>query len=187
MKRSKLICKKKEVDLCEQPLSAQTLPPLEVKAQIKTNLQDHHYARDESSSVHSTPKEEFLAQVKEGMDAIASGSLSKIVPARRKAVPLREDFDLIKTYLALCEEYPNAFVNFFHIPSLGSWLGATPEVLIRTKGDRFFTMSLAGSQLAKGDNPLKHAAWTQKEIEEQALVSRYIVNCFKKIRLREYE
>ena len=28
--------------------------------------------------------------------------------------------------------------------------------------------------------------WSQKEIEEQALVSRYIVNCFKKIRVREY-
>ena len=28
---------------------------------------------------------------------------------------------------------------------------------------------------------------TQKEIEEQALVCRYIVDCFKKIRLREYE
>ena len=26
----------------------------------------------------------------------------------------------------------------------------------------------------------------QKEIEEQALVSRYIINCFKKIRLREF-
>ena len=29
-------------------------------------------------------------------------------------------------------------------------------------------------------------AWTQKEIEEQALVCRYIINCFKKIRVREY-
>jgi isochorismate synthase len=29
--------------------------------------------------------------------------------------------------------------------------------------------------------------WTQKEIEEQALVSRYIINCFKAIRLREFE
>jgi isochorismate synthase len=34
---------------------------------------------------------------------------------------------------------------------------------------------------------LKSVAWTQKEIEEQALVCRYIINCFKKIRLREYE
>jgi isochorismate synthase len=48
-------------------------------------------------------------------------------------------------------------------------------------------MALAGTQKARGDNPLKNAAWTQKEIEEQALVSRYIVNCFKKIRLREYQ
>ena len=48
-------------------------------------------------------------------------------------------------------------------------------------------MSLAGTQKATGDNPIKSAAWTQKEIEEQALVSRYIVSCFKKIRLREYE
>ncbi len=30
------------------------------------------------------------------------------------------------------------------------------------------------------------ALWSQKEIEEQALVSRYIIGCFKKIRLREY-
>jgi isochorismate synthase len=48
-------------------------------------------------------------------------------------------------------------------------------------------MSLAGTQPAQCDNPLKSAAWTQKEIEEQALVSRYIVDCFKTIRLREYE
>lgn len=48
-------------------------------------------------------------------------------------------------------------------------------------------MALAGTQPASGENPLKSAAWTQKEIEEQALVCRYIVDCFKKIRLREYE
>ena len=178
---------KNEVDLCERPILSRTSSPLEVKAKIKTNLQDHHHAWGISSPVQSTPKEEFLIQVKKGMEAIASGSLSKIVPARQKSIPLGEEFDLIKTFLALCEEYPSAFVNFFHIPNLGSWIGATPEVLIRTKGHRFFTMSLAGSQMAKGDNPLKHVAWTQKEIEEQALVSRYIVNCFKKIRLREYE
>jgi len=178
---------KKEVEPGGQLSLSPDLTPAEVKAKIETQLQRHHSAPDQSSTVPSTPKAEFLNQVKMGMDAIASGRLLKIVPARRKTIPLGEGFDLIKTYLALCEAYPDAFVNFFHIPGLGSWIGATPEVLIRTKGDRFFTMSLAGSQMAEGDNPLKRAAWTQKEIEEQALVSRYIVNCFKKIRLREYE
>ncbi|HZI24529.1 MAG TPA: chorismate-binding protein, partial [Chryseolinea sp.] len=32
-----------------------------------------------------------------------------------------------------------------------------------------------------------NVAWTQKDIEEQALVERYIISCFKKIRLREYD
>ena len=48
-------------------------------------------------------------------------------------------------------------------------------------------MALAGTQRRDIDKPISDTAWTQKEIEEQALVSRYIINCFKKIRLREYE
>lgn len=137
--------------------------------------------------ISSTSKEDFMDQVKKGIQAIQAGELSKIVPAKRKIIPLGKEFDLVGSFLKLCEAYPNAFVNFFHVPGLGSWIGASPEILIKTKGDQFSTMALAGSQKAIGDNPLKNVAWTQKEIEEQALVGRYIVGCFKKIRLREYE
>ncbi|MFN3760775.1 MAG: chorismate-binding protein [Algoriphagus aquaeductus] len=142
---------------------------------------------DKTNPVHGTEKEAFLQLVNLGIDAISRGELEKIVPARTKKVALPEGFDLARTFLTLLHSYPNSFVNFFHIPQVGTWMGATPEVLIETKGDFFYTMALAGTQPAKGENPMKSAAWTQKEIEEQALVSRYIVDCFKKIRLREYE
>ena len=66
-------------------------------------------------------------------------------------------------------------------------MGATPELLIDVSGDTFKTVSLAGTQKYDPERPLSEVAWTQKEIEEQALVSRYIINCFKKIRLREFE
>lgn len=132
-------------------------------------------------------KEHFIRLVQLGIEAIESGVLEKVVPARTKLIPISEEFDLGKTFQKMLEAYPNSFVNFFHIPQVGSWIGASPEVLIETKGDLFYTMALAGTQPASGDNPLKSAAWTQKEIEEQALVCRYIVDCFKKIRLREYE
>ena len=132
-------------------------------------------------------KPAFLDLVEKGISAIESGQLSKIVPARLKILPLENGFDLATAFKNLLFSYPNAFINFFHLPGIGTWLGASPEVLIQTKGDEFYTMSLAGTQKAKGDNPIKNAAWTQKEIEEQALVSRYIVDCFKKIRLREYD
>ncbi|MFD2037414.1 chorismate-binding protein [Belliella marina] len=132
-------------------------------------------------------KQDFVDLVEKGIHAIRKGELNKIVPAKLKKIELNEGFDLVNSIKSLIQAYPNAFINFFHIPEVGSWLGASPEVLIQTKGEHFSTMSLAGTQKAVGDNPLKNTAWTQKEIEEQALVSRYIVDCFKKIRLREYD
>lgn len=132
-------------------------------------------------------KQDFIKLVEKGIEEIKAGGLHKIVPAKLKKIELNEQFVLVKSIKSLIAAYPNAFVNFFHIPKVGSWLGATPEVLIQTKGDQFSTMSLAGTQKVLGGNPLKNIAWTQKEIEEQALVSRYIVDCFKKIRLREYD
>ncbi len=141
----------------------------------------------QSYAGQSPEKEHFLRLVAKGIEAIEAGSLEKIVAARTKLIPIPAEFDLGKTLAKLLSRYPHSFVNFFHLPGIGTWIGASPEILIETKGDYFHTMSLAGTQPAQGDNPLKSAAWTQKEIEEQALVSRYIVDCFKTIRLREYE
>ncbi|WP_114749109.1 chorismate-binding protein [Pleomorphovibrio marinus] len=141
----------------------------------------------QSGNHNITRKADFLKTVNKGVEAIEKGELFKVVPAKVKSAELPGHFDLVATLLHLFEAYPNSFVNFFHIPQVGTWVGATPEVLIQTKENFFYTMSLAGTQKAKGDNPIKTAGWTQKEIEEQAMVSRYIVNCFKKIRLREYD
>jgi isochorismate synthase len=67
-------------------------------------------------------------------------------------------------------------------------MGASPEILISVdKHEVFRTVALAGTQSNLPEVPLSQVAWTQKEIEEQALVSRYIINCFKQIRLREFE
>jgi len=69
----------------------------------------------------------------------------------------------------------------------GTWLGASPELLVSVANNKFKTVALAGTLPYLPDVNIKSVAWTQKEIEEQALVCRYIISCFKKIRLREYE
>jgi isochorismate synthase len=164
--------------------SRESLPAPELKKQIGTQLGK---LPRQANSAAGQEKEHFLDLVAKGIQAIEAGTLEKIVAARTKMIPLPTEFDLGKTLAKLLASYPHSFVNFFHLPGIGTCMGASPEVLIETKGDYFYTMSLAGTQPAQGDNPLKSAAWTQKEIEEQALVSRYIVDCFKTIRLREYE
>lgn len=166
--------------------SSDELSTQSIKKSIKTLLG----AKSEESSFEnaaSDDKTHFTQLVEKGIQAIQAGVMEKVVPARTKLVKVSQDFDLGHSFLKMIQLYPNSFVNFFHIPTIGTWIGASPETLIKTKDDQFFTMALAGTQKASGDNPLKTAAWTQKEIEEQALVCRYIVDCFKKIRLREYE
>ncbi|MEP1085911.1 MAG: chorismate-binding protein [Algoriphagus sp.] len=181
----------------DQPLEEDELPEwakIQLKNQEKLTseaiselLCKQTFTNKAKASKLSEDKEHFTKLVRKGIRAIQANHLGKVVPARTKTIPIPSNFNLGNTVVSLMNSYPNAFINFFHLPKVGTWIGASPETLIETKGDIFTTMSLAGTQKASGDNPLKSVAWTQKEIEEQALVSRYIVSCFKKIRLREYE
>ena len=144
------------------------------------------YPTLENALAEDTSKGNFTHTVTDAIAAIEQGHFHKVVPSRQKQVPLPSDFDLADTFQQLCERYPTAFVSLFSIPGVGTWLGASPETLVHTQDNIFRTMALAGTQVGQGQHP-REAIWRQKEIEEQAMVSRYIINCFKKIRLREFE
>lgn len=133
-------------------------------------------------------KHRYIQLVQRGKEAIQRGELLKIALSRSREVSLPADFDALQMFDRLCRIYPNAFVSFVSIPGVGRWMGASPETLISMDRKGVFrTVALAGTQVLQPDSSEKDARWTHKEIEEQALVSRYIVNCFKNIRLREYE
>ncbi len=126
--------------------------------------------------------------VQKSIEAIQQKQFQKVVLSRQKQIEYPENFDLWNAYQNLCKQYPNAFCYIFHIPQVGIWMGASPEILISTdKNNIFRTVALAGTQKYNANIPLNQISWGQKEIEEQAMVSRYIINCFKKIRLREFE
>ncbi|MBL7843182.1 MAG: chorismate-binding protein [Cyclobacteriaceae bacterium] len=130
---------------------------------------------------------DFIELVRHAINQIEHGYAEKIVPSRVKAVELSPAFDVQDAFLRLENSYPNALVSFVYTPKHGAWLGASPEILVSVQKNIFRTVALAGTQAHTTGMNLKQVAWTQKEIEEQALVSRYIINCFKKIRLREFE
>jgi len=133
-------------------------------------------------------KENFEHFVKKCIDQIEAGGFEKIVPSRVKRVELNDSFDVIEAFQKLCLAYPNAMISFVSTPEAGAWMGASPELLVSVENKTSFkTVALAGTKMFEEGTNLKQVAWTQKEIEEQALVSRYIINNFKKIRLREFE
>lgn len=137
-------------------------------------------------------KLEFMEQVAHSVKKIEDGHFQKVVLSRIDEQELLSDFDLLRSFDQLCANYPHAFVAAIYVPALGDvWLCATPETLVSQDAAGIFrTISLAGTQSgldADGNILLpSEARWSQKEIEEQAYVSRYIIECFKKIRLREY-
>ena len=134
----------------------------------------------------------FAEMVSNAINAIDRGEVRKVVLSKTKNITLSKTFDVVKAFKKLCNSYPNAFVSLVYLPDYQCfWLGATPETLVSLDKEGIFrTMSLAGTQPAIGENGQNLTAgeirWSHKEIEEQAYVSRYIIECFKKIRLREY-
>ncbi len=142
----------------------------------------------ETTAHSSSDKTGYEKLVKKGIEAIEAGAFEKIVPSRSKYVELPESFDVIETFQKLCDAYPNAMISFISIPNVGTWMGASPELLIQVENKHIFkTVALAGTKPFEPGTNIKNVAWTQKEIEEQALVCRYIISNFKKIRLREYD
>lgn len=136
----------------------------------------------------SDDKSSYIALVKKSIESIVNGRFEKVVPSRRKKIKLRDDFDAVATYQKFCDDHKQALVSLVHLPGIGTWMGASPEVLVSVEQGRIFhTVALAGTQPYQEGMSIKSVAWTQKEIEEQALVERYIISCFKRIRLREYE
>ncbi len=137
-------------------------------------------------------KTQFMTWVAEAIQAIKQGPLQKVVLSRTDEQDLPADFTVMAALEELGAAYPNAFVCALSIPALGGvWMCATPEILVEQNAAGIFrTISLAGTQSGVDADGVaisaSQARWSQKEIEEQAFVSRYIIDCFKKIRLREY-
>ena len=150
-------------------------------------IKPNFYYNNEGKKVN-TNQTEYQALIQKSIHQIENGQFEKLVPSRSKQIELSRSLDLVRTFNELCALYPNAFISLVSTPDVGTWMGASPELLVSVDSNSHFkTATVAGTQWMSTNADLKLVAWTQKEIEEQALVSRYIINCFKKIRLREFE
>ncbi|SNR65959.1 isochorismate synthase [Maribacter sedimenticola] len=119
-------------------------------------------------------KEGYIRLVKKALSYIEKGTFDKVVLSRKVHVELTDTYHHI--FQRLLTTYPEAFCYYWHHPKIGTWMGATPEILIKTSGTQFTTMSLAGTQsIEEGQAP----SWSYKELNEQQVVTDYIVDVLK--------
>lgn len=151
------------------PASASEFVRGEITLDAVIKLQNIFPTNDDSKSAH-------VELVKKGVEAIKNDHFKKVVLSRKEKVKLAE-IDIIETYNTLLQLYPNAFVYVWFHPKVGLWFGATPETLLKLENNRFTTMALAGTQVYKENIAPK---WNPKEIEEQKIVTDYIVKKLKR-------
>ena len=122
-----------------------------------------------NSSDEEISKENYISKVSQIVEEIKTGRMKKVVFSRIQNVYKSNSFELEKAFKDLCENYPQAFVYCISSEENGTWMGASPELLMKKNEETFKTVSLAGTR-TEGVN------WTTKEREEQQVVTDYILD-----------
>lgn len=130
-----------------------------------------------SFPTQSTTKEEHAAEVLAIINQENQGTLDKAVAARC-LIEDNKAIDVPATFRNLCERYPDAFVFLFSTPESGTWMGASPELLLQRNGNEIQTMALAGTRRANDVSE-----WDTKNSHEQSIVTDYILNTFRSMGL----
>ena len=114
---------------------------------------------------------------------LRAGTFRKIVLARCADEPAVEGVSDKELFLRACQLYPRMFIALVHTPQSGTWLTATPEILLDGDGSHWRTIALAGTVALEGeqlDGEGETVTWSTKNIEEQRLVATYIAECLER-------
>lgn len=105
---------------------------------------------------------------------LVSGEFQKIVLARCATLEKTSDVNLLVLFKRACRLYPRVFVALVSTSISGTWLIASPEILLEGDGTNWHTMALAGTMT------LGKLQWSDKNICEQAYVTSYITECIER-------
>ena len=129
-----------------------------------------------------TGKKDYFRSIEETVAEIKNTKLAKVIVSR--IIPQKRGLESPgKLYQQIFDQTPNAFVYVVNLPKAGLWMGATPEVLLQSVNGQMETVSLAGTQTRQAVNDY---SWFTKEIEEQAFVSRYMLDIFYRFNIHPY-
>ncbi len=123
--------------------------------------------------------ESYLNQFNQLFYEIKSKSIKKAILSRVKHVNSFSKDNAIELYYKLISLYPNAYLFMYYTSYSGLWIGATPELLLKTNDNIVQTVSLAGTRKLENVS----VDWNEKEVEEQKIVSDYMETLLDKYQI----
>ncbi len=152
-----------------------------------TGQHSWHVPANATPSVTNIDKNEYCRQIGNAVQTIASGALRKVVMSRAVEIDLQPTFHPATLFNSLCASYPNAFVSLVSLPGVGTWIGATPELLLNVKQNNLTAVALAGTRPVTSKDTTWAKEWGDKEIVEQEIVSEYIRDAFAQQGINDFE
>jgi len=125
-----------------------------------------------ATKAESTSREAYNQAYAEIQDSIHRKSTSKVVLSRRIVVP-RQEQDLYTLFIKLKNQYPDAFTYLVSTPETGTWLGASPELVLSNRSGKITTTAIAGTQVL-GSSSVSNIKWGQKEIQEHRYIEDFL-------------
>ena len=146
-------------------------------------LDPHPSVRPEIASAHSPDR--FEAAVAEAIAEIRDGNLEKVVLAREVIVRAGSAYDPAAIFGAIREGFPSCF-NFCVGTPEAAFVGASPELLVRSEGRTVSTVALAGSTRrsadpAVDDHLAERLLSSDKDRGEQQMVVGQITESLRKL------
>jgi len=129
------------------------------------------------------PPEHYEGAVARAVERIRAGALEKVVLAREVQVHAPHDHDPGAVLAALRDGFRECYVYAVGRGD-ATFLGATPELLVRRDGERASTVALAGSTRRSADPSVddhlgEALLRSDKDREEQAIVARRIAQALR--------
>lgn len=123
-------------------------------------------------------KDEYFQAFERVQQELKSGKFKKLILSRIKKVKTKRNG--IEIFESLNNQYKNTFNYLFTSEQTGTWLAASPELLLKSENHVVSTMSLAGTKPSDG-----FSEWTAKEREEQKFVTDFILSAFGQNKIKD--
>ena len=131
-------------------------------------------------------RDTWCARVETAARAVAAGQLDKVVLARSVEIAgdaagdPRPTLDAPATLRRLRQRHPAATLFAIRRRGAGTFLGATPECLVRVAGDAVQTVALAGTAAVSGDPARDRlAGWALAQSAKEAAEHRAVVDAIR--------
>jgi isochorismate synthase len=122
-----------------------------------------------SSSLADDPRSDYHIDFANFHAHLVNGDFSKLVLSRSIFIPADSPLSPVELYQKACASYPRMMIILVSTPQSGTWLVATPEILLSGRGAQWQTVALAGTMPFS-----EQVLWSDKNIQEQRYVATYI-------------